>query len=111
MRRKFGVSCIVVEIVAHVGEEGTLWLQLLDYGDRFFQVRMTRVRIVAKGVKNQDVEILKERQADVGNVAHIGEIGGAAEAVAGDLLPPVSNWDAAKARTEELGSCAWCGID
>ena len=72
---------------------------------------MAGVRVAAKGVEDEDVEVLEERDAVVGDVAHVGEVGGAAEAVAGDLLAAVSDGDAVEAGAEELDACAGCGID
>ncbi len=106
-----GVGCVVVEVVAHVGEEGAAGLELLDEGDGFFEVGVAGVGLAAEGVEDEDVEILEERDADVGDVAHVGEVGGGAEAVAGDLLAAVGDGDALEAGAEELDSGAGGGID
>ena len=46
-----------------------------------------------------------------GDVAHVGEVGRAAEAVAGDLLTSVGDGDALEAGSEEVNASAGGGID
>ena len=65
-------------------------------------MRMAWVRIVAESVEDEHVEILQQRQALGGDVAHVGEVGGGAEAVAGDLLAAVGYGDATEAGVEEV---------
>ena len=101
----------VVEVVAHVGEEGTTGLELFDVGDGFFEMRVAEVRVAAECVEDEDVEVLEEREAIVGDVAHVGEIGGGAKAVAGDLLAAVGDGDAAEAGPEEIDACAGRGVE
>src|SRR5437899_2919832 len=72
---------------------------------------MTGVRLLSQSIENKDVEILKEGQALLRNVAHVSEIGSAAEAVAGDLLLSVGYRDAAEACSKQLDSSARSGID
>ena len=62
--------------------------------------------VAAEGVEDEDVEILKEREALFGDVAHVGEVGGAAEAVACDLLEAVGDGDAVEVGSEEVDACA-----
>ncbi len=101
----------MVEVVAHVGEEGAAGLELFDEADGLFEVRVAEMRVAPEGVEDEDVEILKERDALVGDVAHVGEVGCAAEAVAGDLLAAVGDGDAAEAGAEEIEARAGRGVD
>jgi len=101
----------VVEVVAHVGEEGAAWFELFDVGDGFLEMRVAVVRVAAKGIDDEDVEILKKSDAFVGDVAHVGEVGCAAEAVAGDLLAAVGDGDALEAGSEEIETGAGCGVN
>ena len=94
-----------------MGEEGAAGLELFDVGDGLLEVRVAEVRVAPEGVEDEDVEVLKERDALVGDVAHVGEVGGAAEAVAGDLLAAVGDGDALEAGSEEIEARAGCGVD
>ena len=60
------------------------------------------VRLAAEGVEDEDVEVLEEREALGGDVAHVGEVGGGAEAVAGDVVAAVGDGDALEAGAEEV---------
>ena len=106
-----GFGGVVVEVVADVGEEGAPGLELLDEGDGVFEVGVAGVGLAAEGVEDEDVEILEEREAFGGDVAHVGEVGGGAEAVAGDGLPAVGDGDALEAGAEELDAGAGVGIE
>ena len=66
VRGELGVGGGVVEVVAHVGEEGALRLELLDDGDGVVEVRVAGVGIATQGVEDEDVEILQEGNADFG---------------------------------------------
>ena len=44
----------------------------------------------------------EQRKALGGDVAHVGEVGGGAEAVAGDVLAAVGDGDALEVRAEEV---------
>ena len=111
MRWKRGLCGGVVEVVAHVGEEGATGLELFDVGDGLLEMGVTVVWVAPKGVEDEDVEVLKKRDALVGDVAHVGEIGGAAESVAGDLLAAVGYGDAAETGAEQVEACAGRGVD
>lgn len=111
MGRETRIGRFVVEFVTHVGEQGALWLKPLDDGDGFFDVRVARVRVVAQSVDYENVEVLEKREADFGHVAHVGEVGGAAEAIASDLLIAMDDGDSLETGAEELGSGAWGGIE
>ena len=111
VRWKRGLGGGVVEVVAHVGEEGAAWLELFDVGDGLLKMRVAVVRIAPEGIDDEEVEVLKESDAFVGDVAHVGEVGGAAEAVAGDLLAAVGDGDALEAGSEEIEACAGRGVD
>ncbi len=67
--------------------------------------------VEAEGVEDEDVEILEEGDADLGDVAHVGEVGGAAEAVAGDLLGAVGDGDALEAGSEDVDAGAGGGVE
>ena len=103
----------VVEVVAHVGEEGAAGLELFDEGDGLVEVGVAEVGLAAEGVEDEDVEVLEERDALGGDVAHVGEVGGGAEAVAGDVRRPWVTgirWKLAPKRSKEapgVGSRRW----
>jgi len=102
MGRERGLGCRVVEFVAHVGEEGSSGLELLDEGDGFVEVRVAGVRIAPQRIEDEDVQVLKQGEAFLGDIAHVRKIGGTAEAIAGDLLTAVQDRDTAKAGSEEI---------
>ena len=97
VRREDGLDGAVVEVVAHVGEEGAAGLEKLD--ERGWSFRgwsgWDGVLLAAEGIKDEEVEVLEEREALFGDLAHVGEVGGGAEAVAGDALLAVLDGDAA----------------
>ena len=101
----------VVEVVAHVGEEGAAGFELVDEVDGFVEVGVAGVGVAAEGVEDEDVEVLEERDAVFGDVAHVGEVGGGAEAVAGDLLAAVGEGDALEGGSEEVDGGAGGGVD
>ena len=101
-----GVDGFVVDLMAHVGEEGTAGFEEVDEGDGFFQVRVAGVRGGAEGVEDEDVEVLEEGEGFVGDIAHVREVGGGAEAVAGDTLAAVDDGDALEGCAEEGHGCA-----
>ena len=101
MGGQLGFGFGMVEVVADVGEEGLCGLELLDDGDGLGEVCVAGVWLAAEGVEDEDVESAQEAQGVVAEVAHVGEVGGCAEAVAGDLLAAVDDGDAAEAGTEE----------
>ena len=96
-----GFSGGVIEIVAHVGEEGALGLEELDEGGGLGYVGVAAVGFVAESIEDENVEVLEEREALGGDVGHVGEVGGGAEAVAGDGLAAVGDGDALELRAEE----------
>ena len=69
VRWEDGLCGAVVQIVAHVGEEGALRFKLLDEADGFFEVRVAGVRVVTERVEDEDVEVLQQREADGRDVA------------------------------------------
>jgi len=108
---KLGLGGGVVEIVAHVGEEGSAGLELFDEADGFFEMGVAEVRIATQGVEDEDVEVLQERDAFFGDVVHVCEVSSGAEAIAGDLLTAVCDGDAAEAGSEEVEAGAGGGVD
>ena len=106
---QYGVGGGVVEVVRHVGEEGAAGFEPLDQGDGFFEVRVGGVRLAAQGVEDEDVEVLRAAGRSRGDVAEVGEVGGGAEAVAGDGLAAVGDGDALEAGSEEIDACAGFG--
>ncbi len=62
----------VVEIVAHVGEEGAAGFELVDEVDGLGEVGVAVVGVAAEGVEDEDVEVLEEGDALGGDVAHVG---------------------------------------
>lgn len=71
---------------------------------------VTEVRLVAKRVQDQDVEVLEERKAFVGNVTHIGEVGSFTEAVTSDLLAAMSDRYLLESYSEDIDGGASGGI-
>jgi hypothetical protein len=57
------------------------------------------VGLAAEGVEDEDIETLEQGEAFVGDVGHVGEVGGGAEAVAGDGVAAVRD-----GHTEEGGA-------
>ncbi len=72
---------------------------------------MAGVRLVAKGVEDEDVEVLQERDAVRWDVAHVGEVGGGAEAVADDGVAAVGDGDDDEFCAEEVDGGAGRGVD
>ncbi len=101
MRGEDGFGGGVVEVVGHVGEEGSAGLQEFDDLDGFGEVGVAGVRGVAERVEDQEVEVLEERDGGWREVAHVGEVGGRAEAIAGDGFAAVSDGDALEVCAEE----------
>ena len=90
--------------MGHVGEEGAARFELLDEGDGFGEVGVAGVRLAAEGVENEDVEALEERDGLRWEVAHVREVGGGAETIAGDGLAAMDDGDALKVGSEEVGN-------
>jgi hypothetical protein len=101
MRGQAGFGGGVVELVRHVGEEGAAGFQLLDEGDGFGQVGVTGMRLGTERVEDEDVEILEVGEGLGRDVGHVGEVGGAAEAVAGDDFAAMNDGDALEDGPEE----------
>ena len=78
-------------------------------GRWIFRGGVAGVGLAAEGVEDEDVEVLEEREALFGDVAHVGEVGGGAEAVAGDGLAAVGDGDALEAGAEEVDGSAGFG--
>ena len=100
--REDGVGGVVVEVVGHVGEEGAAGFELLDQRDGVFQGGVGGVGLAAEGVEDEDVEIGEQGKALGGDVAEVGEVGGGAEAVAGDGVAAMGDGDAEEVRAEEV---------
>jgi len=69
------------------------------------------VGLGAQGVENEEVEAGEQGNALRVEVAEVGEVGGGAEAEAGDGLAAVGDGDAQEARAEEDDLGAGCGGD
>jgi hypothetical protein len=111
VRGECGLGGGVVQIMAHVNEVGASGLELFDDRNGLVEMRMTGVRVAPERVEDQYVEALKQGEAYVRNIAHVGQVGCAAEAIACDLLASVGYGDAAKACAEQVHSGSWSGID
>ena len=111
MRGEGALGEVVVEVVAEVGEEGAFGLELLDKGDGAVEVGVAGVGVAAEGVEDEDVEVLEEGEAFGREVAHVGEVGGGAEAVSGNLLPAVEDGNALEGGAEERCGGAGGGVD
>src|SRR5262245_8076264 len=66
-------------------KEGALGSQLLNQAQRVFNRRVRGVRAMAKGIEKQNIQLAKLRHRVRRNLAEIGEVGGASEAVSVDL--------------------------
>ena len=106
-----GVGGGVVEVVRHVGEEGAARLDLLDQRDGVVEGGVGGVRLAAQGVEDEDVEVCEQREGFGGDVVEVGEVGGGAEAVAGDGLAAVGDGDAEEAARRRDRWRAGCGGD
>ena len=58
-----GVGGGVVEVVAHVGEEGAAGFEFFDEVDGSVEVGVAGVGLAAERVEDEDVEVLQERDA------------------------------------------------
>jgi len=72
---------------------------------------MAGVRVMPQRVDDQHVEVLQQRQAYFWNVAHVGEIGGGAEAIAGDLQPSMGHRNPLEAGAEQFDASSRSWID
>ena len=81
----------MVQAVRDVGEEGAARGKLFHQGDRLFQMRMGRVGLAAQRVQNEDVEVCEQGKALGMQIAQVGQIGGRAEAEAGNGLATVGD--------------------
>ena len=53
---EFGLGGFVVEVVAHMGEEGSAGLELFDEADGFFEVGVAEVRAAAARLGNDQTQ-------------------------------------------------------
>jgi hypothetical protein len=88
------VGGLVVEAVGDVSEEGAARLELLDQGDGVGEVGVGGVGLAAQGVEDENIQICEQGKAFWIEVAEVGEVGGGAEAEAGDGLVAVGDGDA-----------------
>jgi hypothetical protein len=65
-----------------------------DQLDGSFEVGVGGVGLAAEGVEDEEVEIGEEGKALGGDVVEVGEVGGGAEAVAGDGVAAMGDGDA-----------------
>ncbi len=105
--RKGGVDGAVVEVVAHVGEEGSARLELLDQPDGVLEMGVGWVRLATQSVQDEQIEILEERDALFGDGAGVGKVGGGSEAEGADVLAAVQDGDATEAGAEEIDAGPW----
>ena len=108
--RERGVGGGVVQVVAHVGEEGAARLELFDEGDRLGEVRVGGVGSRRSASRMRTSRSGEEGRLLGGDVAEVGEVGGGAETVAGDGLAAMGDGDALEAGTEEVYFRAGCGV-
>lgn len=54
-----------------MSEEGSAWSDFFDERDGLLKVRVAGVGLAAQGVKDEDVEALKEREAFAGDAGHV----------------------------------------
>ncbi len=85
-----------------MGEEGSAGLEFLDISQRAFEMGVAWMRLTSESIEDEDVQILKQRYAFGRDVAHVGEVGCGAEAIAGDGLVAVRDGNPLKACTEEI---------
>lgn len=72
---------------------------------------MTGMRLASKRVEDENIEILEQGDAFGRDVAHVGEIGGGTEAIAGDRLIPVGDGDSLEAGAKQVETGARSLID
>ena len=72
---------------------------------------MAGVGLVTEGVEDEDVEVLEERDALGRDIGHVGEVGGGAEAVAGDGVAAVGDGDVLEGHAEECCRGTGGGVD
>ncbi len=82
-RFDFGVA----DLVRHVGEPGASRSDFFDPGDGLLDVSVAGVGPEAQGVDDDELDALEKRKAGVRDGAHVGEVGGVADAIA-----PVRIW-------------------
>ena len=95
------VGGVVVEAVGDVGEEGAAGRKPFDERDGFFEGRVGWVGLAAQRVQDEKIEAGEQGNALRGKVAEVGQIGGRAEAEAGDGLAAVGDGDTQELHVEE----------
>ena len=94
MRRQFALGVGVVHFVRHMSEKGAARLETIDPHEGLIDAGMAWVRRFAQRVDDDDVEVSKQGQARFWDRVHVGEVGGVAEAEAGDFLLAVKQGNA-----------------
>ena len=98
----FGVG----QVVGDVGEPGAARVELLDEGEGLIHGLVHGMGNVAECIEDQFVEILQQSEGGVGKGAEVGEVGGAAEAVAEDFEVAVEKRDGSEGDAEKLEGLA-----
>ena len=99
----FGVQ----DLVRHVGKPGAARSYFIDPGGGLLDVGVAGVGAFAKGVDDDDLDALEQREAGVGDGVHVGEIGGVADAISSGFHGAVKQGNALKFCSEDLdGVCA-----
>ena len=66
VRRQSCVGSVVIQVVAHVGEEGQLRLEEIDQCDRVSEMGVREVGGESQRVENKEVQVLEERRLSAG---------------------------------------------
>lgn len=104
MQRELPFGLSVLNFVRHVREEGEARPDSLDPTESLLDIGMAGMGLRPESIDDEDVEILEEREARVGNRAHIGEIGGRSEAEAAHREIAVPQRYSLEADVRDFGS-------
>src|SRR5208283_4504177 len=91
------------ELVGHVSEEGAPRSEPFDPRKGLLDVGMAGVGLRTQGVDDEHVEIFEQGKAGLGDAAHVGEVGGGAEAEGGNRKTAMENGHTLKAHASDIG--------
>ena len=106
---QFGVDGVVVEVVADVREVGAPRGELLHDLDGAGQVGVTRVRLTAQSIEDEEIQIFQQGITLLRDVTHVGKVRCGAKAVAGDRMTSMRDGDAKERSSKELDRCVLAG--
>ena len=106
-----GVSGFVVQVMTDMREECAFGRDLFNQFDGSCKMGVAGVRLAPQRVEHKDVEPFEQRKALRWDVAHIREVCGGAEAVAGDGVAAMRDGHADKLCTEQVNRRTGSGIE